>query len=449
MGIRLLLWVWIAFAGIISAIAPPANAQRLSFIRDAETENTIRAYVTPLLLAARLEPSAVRIFIVNSKSLNAFVAAGQNLFINTGLIMRAKDASEVIGVLAHETGHIAGGHLIRSTQALKNASASTILGYILGGAAVIAGRPDVGAAVISGSQNAAIRTYLKFSRTQESAADRAAVRYLDQTRQSSTGILAFMKTLGEQELLSVSRQDAYVRTHPLTRDRIGFLEHHVSRSRFTNVPTSEKFKKAHARMVAKLRAFTQRKRRTFRNYPESDTSLPARYARAIAYFRSAGTEKALGIMGALIAEKPSDPYFHELKGQILFENGRIGEAIPAYQKAVELLPGSALIMTDLAKAQIEINDPEMRNRAIRHLNVAIELEPKRPFTWRLLATAEGKNGNMVESWRALAEEALLVGRLDRAIGLAKRSQSQTEVGTPVWLRAEDIIAAATEAKNSR
>ncbi|MFP6732237.1 MAG: M48 family metalloprotease [Rhodospirillales bacterium] len=449
MGIRLLLWVWIAFAGIISAIAPPANAQRLSFIRDAETENTIRAYVTPLLLAARLEPSAVRIFIVNSKSLNAFVAAGQNLFINTGLIMRAKDASEVIGVLAHETGHIAGGHLIRSTQALKNASASTILGYILGGAAVIAGRPDVGAAVISGSQNAAIRTYLKFSRTQESAADRAAVRYLDQTRQSSTGMLAFMKTLGEQELLSVSRQDAYVRTHPLTRDRIGFLEHHVSRSRFTNVPTPEKFKKAHARMVAKLRAFTQRKRRTFRNYPESDTSLPARYARAIAYFRSAGTEKALGIMGALIAEKPSDPYFHELKGQILFENGRIGEAIPAYQKAVELLPGSALIMTDLAKAQIEINDPEMRNRAIRHLNAAIELEPKRPFTWRLLATAEGKNGNMVESWRALAEEALLVGRLDRAIGLAKRSQSQTEVGTPVWLRAEDIIAAATEAKNSR
>jgi len=448
-GIRLLLWVWIAFAGIISAIAPPANAQRLSFIRDAETENTIRAYVTPLLLAARLEPSAVRIFIVNSKSLNAFVAAGQNLFINTGLIMRAKDASEVIGVLAHETGHIAGGHLIRSTQALKNASASTILGYILGGAAVIAGRPDVGAAVISGSQNAAIRTYLKFSRTQESAADRAAVRYLDQTRQSSTGMLAFMKALGEQELLSVSRQDAYVRTHPLTRDRIGFLEHHVSRSRFTNVPTPEKFKKAHARMVAKLRAFTQRKRRTFRNYPESDTSLPARYARAIAYFRSAGTEKALGIMGALIAEKPSDPYFHELKGQILFENGRIGEAIPAYQKAVELLPGSALIMTDLAKAQIEINDPEMRNRAIRHLNAAIELEPKRPFTWRLLATAEGKNGNMVESWRALAEEALLVGRLDRAIGLAKRSQSQTEVGTPVWLRAEDIIAAATEAKNSR
>lgn len=449
MGIRLLLWVWIAFAGIISAIAPPANAQRLSFIRDAETENTIRAYVTPLLLAARLEPSAVRIFIVNSKSLNAFVAAGQNLFINTGLIMRAKDASEVIGVLAHETGHIAGGHLIRSTQALKNASASTILGYILGGAAVIAGRPDVGAAVISGSQNAAIRTYLKFSRTQESAADRAAVRYLDQTRQSSGGMLAFMKTLGEQELLSVSRQDAYVRTHPLTRDRIGFLEHHVSQSRYTNVPTPEKFKKAHARMVAKLRAFTQRKRRTFRNYPESDTSLPARYARAIAYFRSAGTEKALGIMGALIAEKPSDPYFHELKGQILFENGRIGEAIPAYQKAVELLPGSALIMTDLAKAQIEINDPEMRNRAIRHLNAAIELEPKRPFTWRLLATAEGKNGNMVESWRALAEEALLVGRLDRAIGLAKRSQSQTEVGTPVWLRAEDIIAAATEAKNSR
>jgi len=449
LSLRLLLSVLIGLGGIISAIASPANAQRISLIRDAETENTIRAYATPLLLAARLEPSAVRILIVNNKSLNAFVAAGQNLFINTGLIMRASDASEVIGVLAHETGHIAGGHLIRSTQALKDASASTILGYILGGAAVIAGRPDVGAAVIGGAQNAAVRSYLKFSRTQESAADRAGVRFLDQTQQSSGGMLTFMNTLGEQELLSVSRQDAYVRTHPLTRDRIEFLEHHVAQSRYTNIPTPQKFKKAHARMVAKLRAFTLRKRRTFRYYPVTDTSVPARYAQAIAYFRSAGTAKALKIMAGLIAEHPHDPYFHELRGQILFENGRIDEAIPAYEKATELLPGSALIMTDLARAQIEKDGLEMRNRAIRNLKASIQLEPKRAFTWRLLATAEGKNGNMVESWRALAEEALLHGRFDNAISLAKRSQSRTEVGTPVWLRAEDIVAAATEAKNSR
>jgi predicted Zn-dependent protease len=448
-GIRLPLTVLFALAGILCATAPAANAQRVSFIRDAETENTIRAYAAPLLVAARLEPSAVRILIVNDKSLNAFVAAGQNLFVNTGLIMRAKDASEVIGVLAHETGHIAGGHLIRSSHAIKNASAATILGYILGGAAVIAGRPDVGAAVIGGAQNTALRTYLKFSRTQESAADQSAVRYLDATRQSSRGLLAFMNTLGEQELLSVRRQDPYVQTHPLTRDRVSFLEHHVSKSRYSDIPISTKFKMAHARMVAKLRAFTLSKRLTLRHYPKSDTSLPARYARAIAHYRSAGTGKALGIMRRLIAERPDDPYFHELNGQILFESGRVGEAIPSYEKAVELLPGSALLMNDLAKAQIERDDPELRDRAIRHLKAALVLEPKRPFTWRLLATAEGKNGNMVESWRALAEEALLVGRLDNAINLAKRSQSKTEVGTPGWLRAEDITAAATEAKNSR
>ncbi|MEE2760248.1 MAG: M48 family metalloprotease [Pseudomonadota bacterium] len=448
-GFRLLLCMVVAVAGILSATALPANAQRISFIRDAETENTIRAYVTPLLLAARLEPSAVRIFIVKDKALNAFVAAGQNLFINTGLIMRTADASEVMGVLAHETGHIAGGHLIRSTRALKDASASTILGYVLGGAAIVAGRPDVGSAIISGSQSLAVRSYLKFSRTQESAADRAGLRFLDETRQSSAGMLNFMKTLGEQELLSAPRQDAYVRTHPLTRDRIHFLEHHVANSRYTNVPTPEKFKRAPARMVAKLRAFTQTKSRTFKYYPKSDISVPARYARAIALFRNAKTNKALKIMAGLIFEQPDDPYFHELKGQILFENGRIDEAIPPYEKAAELLPGSSLILADLARAQMQKDDATSRDKAIRNLNSSLAIEPKRPFTWRLLATAEGKNSNMVESWRALAEEALLHGRFDNAISLARRSQSRTEVGTPVWLRTEDIIAAATEAKNNR
>ncbi len=443
---RLLVPVLFALAGMVFAATSTANAQRISFIRDAETENTIRAYATPLLLAARLEPSAVRIFIVNDKSLNAFVAGGQNLFVNTGLIMRSKDASQVIGVLAHEAGHIAGGHLVRSTQAIKNASAQTILGYILGGAAVIAGRPDVGAAVIGGSQNAAARSYLKFSRTQESTADRSAARYLDSTGQSASGLLEFMELLGEQELLSVSRQDPYVRTHPLTRNRISFLRRHVAQSRHSGKPTPDKFKIAHNRIVAKLRAFTLSSRLTFRYYPENDSSLYARYAHAIAYYRSARVEKALKLMDQLLSEHPDDPYFHELKGQILFENGRVAEAIPPYEKAVALLPGSALLLTDLAKAQIEKNDPELRDRAIQNLNSALGIEPKRPFSWRLLATAEGKNGNMVESWRALAEEALLLGRFDNAISLAKRSQSRTQVGTPVWLRAEDIIAAATEAK---
>ncbi|NQV56405.1 MAG: M48 family metallopeptidase [Rhodospirillales bacterium] len=435
--------------GTLIVNTPGANAQRLSFIRDAEIENTIRAYATPLFRAARLEPSAIKIYIVKDRSLNAFVAGGQNLFINSGLIMRAKSAEQIIGVIAHETGHIAGGHLSRSVDALNNLSAQTILGVLMGGAALLGGRPDVGAAIMGGAQNAATRSYLGFSRVQESAADRAAVKYLDATNQTSRGLLEFLELLGEQELLSTNRQDPYVRTHPLTRDRVSFLENHVKTSRYINAPVRDIFQIAHARMVAKLRGYTESLAITLRHYPLSDQSSPARYARAVGYYRSSQYDNAVQNINSLISEQPNDPYFHELKGQILFENRHGAEAINSYERAVALLPNSSLILTDLARAQIEQNDPELRIRAVKHLRAALEIEPKRPFAWRQLAIALGQMGNMSESWHALAEEALLIGKFDDAIRLAKKSQAGLKVGTPAWLRSEDITAAATESKKGR
>ncbi len=413
-------------------------------IRDAEIENTIRRYAEPLLKAAGLEPSSIRIHIVNDNTLNAFVAGGQQIFINTGLIIRSRNAGQIIGVLAHEIGHIAGGHLIKSAQARKDVSGATWLGMLLGGAAILAGRPDAGAAAIQLGSNVGVKNYLSFSRTQESAADHAGLRFLNRTQQSARGLLEFMEVLEDQELLSARNQDPYVRTHPLSRDRVDSIRHHLNKSRFTENPVSASDRISHARIKAKLIGFTQSLSRTLRAYPENRETLDGQYARSIAYYRRPNVPKAIELIDTLIAKMPKDPYFHELKGQILFENGKIDLALPSYQMSVDLLPESALLKAQLAQAQIEKNNPEMLSKAIENLEYSVSKDATRPFVWRQLGIAFGRLGQMGESSRALAEEAILNGRFNEAIAIAERAKKQLKRGSPNWLRAEDIITAARQ-----
>ncbi len=418
-------------------------------IRDAEIENTIRVFATPLLEAAGLEPSSIRIHIVNDNTLNAFVAGGQQIFINTGLLMKSKNAGQVIGVLAHEIGHISGGHLIKAATAQKDISAAVLLGYLLGGAAIIAGRPDAGAAAIQLGGQVGARQYMSFSRTQESAADRAGLRFLDNTGQSAKGLLEFMEVLEDQELLSVRNQDPYVRTHPLTRDRIDSLRHHLEKSRLTDKPITNSYRVSHARMKAKLIGFTQGLTRTLRAYPENSNTLDGQYARAIAYYRQPNLKKAIGLIDTLIAKFPNDAYFHELKGQIYFENGKLKLALPSYQKSVDLLPESAILKAQLAHAQVEMAGVDPNNRslltqAVENLLYSVDKDADRPSVWRQLGIAYGRLGKMGESSRALAEEAILQGRSRDAIGIAERAKKLLRRGSPDWLRAEDIITAARE-----
>jgi predicted Zn-dependent protease len=453
---RIYLFVFSIFALIhgVVLIAQPleANAKGISMIRDAEIENTIRAYATPLLQAAGLEPSSIRIHIVNDNTLNAFVAGGQQLFINTGLIMKSKNAGQIIGVLAHEIGHIAGGHLIKAAQARKDVSAAVMLGYLLGGAAIIAGRPDAGAAAMQLGTNIGIKNYLSFSRTQESSADRAAMRFLDRTGQSAQGLMEFLEVLEDQELLSARNQDPYVRTHPLTRERVDSIRHHLEKSRFADKPISASDRTSHARMKAKLFGFTQTLSRTLQAYPErpeNKETLDGLYAQSIAFYRKPNIPKAIGLIDKLIAKLPKDPYFHELKGQIYFENGKIDLALPSYQMSVDLLPQSGLLKAQLAhaqieKAQAENNNPALLNKAIENLQFAADKDTRRPFVWRQLGIAYGRMGKMGKSSRALAEEAILRGRFRDAIGIAERAKKQLKRGTPNWLRAEDIITTARE-----
>ncbi len=441
---RTLLPIALAVALVWAGSGPPASAAgRPSFLRDAEIENTIRTYAHPLFRAAGLDPSAVDIYIVNDKGLNAFVAGGQKLFINSGLLTQAADVGEVIGVIAHEAGHIAGGHLSRTHDALAKSSAQNIIAMVIGGAAALAtGRGDVGAVVAAGAGQTGLRNFLAYSRTQEASADQAALRILDATGQSSRGLLNFMERMSGQELLSPKRQDPYLRTHPLTRDRIITLRNHVETSEHADSLPPAALQLMHDRVRAKLFAFLSLPRETFRRYPEDDASVAARYARAIAYYRRPDLAKALPLIDGLIAEDPDDPYFHELKGQMLFENARPREALVAYEAAARLLPQSPLILRDLGRVQLALEDPSLLEPAITNLRVALMREPESAFTWRQLAIAYGRNGQMAESYLALAEEALLLGRKGDALYHATRAEKDLVPGSPGWLKARDIQQAS-------
>ncbi|MBL6929468.1 MAG: M48 family metallopeptidase [Rhodospirillales bacterium] len=442
-----LLTAALVFAAVILHAGDTA-AKKRTFIRDSETENTIRAFAAPVFQTAGLDPAAVQVYLVNDPALNAFVAGGQKLFINTGLLMRSESPGQVIGVIAHETGHIAGGHLSRTHDAISKSSAQQIVAMVLGAAAAIGTRRgDVGAAIMAGGQHAAMGTFLLYSRTQEASADAAAMKYLDATGQSSKGMLDFLGKLADQELLSARHQDPYLRTHPLTRERIRTIANHVSKSPFSNTPAPPAFNEMYARMRAKLLAFLEPTSRTLRRFKETDTSLSARYARAIAYYRKSDLTHALPIIDGLIAERPNDPYFHEFKGQMLFENGRMQDALAPSEDAARMAPHSPLIRLQLARIQLEMNDPALLEKAIVNLRAAQQYEPRTPSIWRNLAIAYGRNGDMGQSALAMAEEAFLRGKKPEARHHATRAIKILPAGSAGALKADDILSATKDKKD--
>ena len=434
---------WILSVALTALLAlsnsSAAFAQGRSLIRDAEIEATIRDFSTPLFHAAGLDPNAIDIYIVKDDSLNAFVAGGQNLFIHTGLLLRTQDPLELIGVIAHETGHIAGGHLARTSDAIESASKLALVTTILGvAAAVAAGNAGAGAAIALGGGNVATRSFLEYSRSQESSADQAAMSFLDQTGQSARGLSEFLRTLSGQELLSSSRRDPYLNTHPLGKDRVAAVEAHLATSPYRDKPAADDQVSRHARMVAKLYAFLKTPAQTFRKYPDSDGSVPARYARAVAHYEIPDLAKALEEIRGLIREFPDDPYFHELEGQILFENGRPGEALPAYEAANRLDPKSGQIEVLLARCLLALNDPAADRRAVKHMESAIQTEDDWSSAWRELAIAYGRVGRLGDSALSLAEQFAREGKWREAEGQAKRAQSLLPKGSPATLRALDI-----------
>ncbi len=397
-----------------------------------------------------MDPAAIRINLIIDSTLNAYVAGGQNIFFHSGLLIRSEHPGQLIGVMAHETGHIAGGHLIRSTDAMANASTEAILATLLAAAAGAAsGRGDAAAAMALGGNELAMRNLLAFSRSQESQADQMAMRFLDDTHQSGKGLVEFFEILGDQEALVSARQDPYVRTHPLTRDRVSFVRNAVDHSPYSKTPWPADWIEMHRRMKAKLFAYVEPPIRTFQRYKETDTSIEARYARAVAAYRKPDLTMALGLIDGLIKERPNDPYFWELKGQMLFENARGAEAVEPYRKAVRLLPDNALLRISLGQVLIESEDTSLLGEAETHLTAAVNREPEDIFAWQQLAIAFGRDGKEGMASYALAEHYMLTGKLSEAQFHANKAEQLLGKQGSVWLRIQDIKERASQVKADR
>ena len=440
----------VAAAAVTALVATPvAGASAGSLIRDAEIEATLRAYADPIFEAAGLDADAVQVHIINDPQINAFVSGGLQMFVHTGLLTAAEKPNEVIGVIAHETGHIAGGHLVRADEAIENATIEMIVGAVVGAAVgVLAkdGRPAVMTQEMA--RMIALRNLMTYSRAQEGAADQTAYRLLEATGQAPDGMVSFFQVLQRQEALSSERQAPYLRSHPLASSRVDAAEAAVARSAYAGKPDSPEMIMRHQRMLAKLNGYLKPFSQVMRLYPKSDQSVPARYARAITLYRAAQVDEAVAIMDELLAESPHDPFFLEQKAQILYENGHVAEALPLYRQALGLAPGEPLIRLELAQAQIQLAemaqgnqqpvDPALLHAAIDDLTKVMHLESKNADVYKLLAIAYGMQGEMAMADLFQAERWLASGDEKKAKRLAEQALSALPVGTPGWLRAQDI-----------
>jgi len=426
--------------------ATPAHAA--SLIRDTEIEQTLRDYSTPLLRAANLTPENVRIFIVNDPAINAFVFGGSNIFIHTGLILAAEDPSMLIGVIAHEIGHIAGGHLARGSEAVENAQISSILGYVLGAAAAIGGGGEAGGAIMRASQQLTQRNLLSFTRMNEQSADQAALNYLDSTDISASGLLDLMEKLRTRETIYKGHIDAYAMTHPLSKERIAHIRGHLLGSKIPEKQVPNALIPMHQRMVAKLKGFLEAPDVTLNRYPQTDQSVFARYARAIAYHRQAATTPALKEIDSLLAEAPNDPYYIELKGQILAESGLNKEALSYYHKTTELLPDAPLLSSEYGRLLLAQKPPKI-DEAQRYLKKSSLQDPTNGMTWQLLGQSYSLLGEDGQSSLAYAEAAMLSGSLDETLRQLARALEKLPKSSPARLRAEDLQAEAIRMKEKQ
>jgi len=432
--------VWRGLLVLAAALVLPRVTladEGINILRDAESETIIRTFATPIWTAAGLDPEAVHVYIVGDAQLNSFVAGGQNLFMNSGTILRSETPNQLVGIMAHETGHIEGGHLARSEEAMRHAMIQSIIGMIAAAGAAASGHADAGMGAMIASQSMAERSFMSFSIAQEATADAAGLKLLDQTCQSAAGLLRFFRFLQQEELLSAAHQDPYLRTHPLTEQRINTMEEHVRTARCSNAKDPPEWVALHARMKAKLQAFLDPPAQTLAAFKADDRSVAARYARAIAHYRVPDLNQALPEIDALIRDYPKDPYFQELKGQMLFENGRVAEAIPPYEQAVRLKPENALLRIELAHAQLETENPALVPKALANLNDAVRFEDRNPDTWHFLSVAYGRSNNMGMMALSLAEEGIANGDYTQARQQAARALKLLPPG-PSRQRALDL-----------
>ncbi len=416
------------------------SAQAQGLIRDTEIEHTLREWTNPILEVAGLQAADVGLYIINDPSLNAFVANGQNIHLHTGLLIAAETPGQIKGVIGHETCHIACGHTISRLQAARVSSRPALISIGLGVLAIAAGAGDAGAALIASSQQFAALNFFKHTRSEEATADQAAVSYLETLGESPRGIVEFFENFRYQEVLSDARRQPYFRAHPLAAERIRTTRQLAEDTGLMDVPPTPESVQQFEMMQAKLIGFLQPPAQVHRRYPYEDVSPPARYARAIAAMQAADIHSALIEIDGLIELDPANPYFHELKGQILFEGGRAAESVEPHRQATELLPGQPLLLINLGRSLIARGEPGDVAAGEEALRDALIAEPGNAFAWQQLAIALEKQGQRTEAQLATAESAYNIGDLPRANAFAGRAIKDIEPNTPLYRRASDILA---------
>ena len=448
---------FLAFIALAAFVGQPLAAQ--SILRDAETEAFLQDISAPLVEAAGLAPGNVDVVLINDPSINAFVAGGQRVYIHSGLIDAADTANEVQGVIAHELGHVTGGHIIRIQEGYGEATQITILSMLAGLGAALAGAGEAAMGIIAAGQQAAMGKFLAFSRTQEASADAAGAQYLSDAGISGRGSLDFFGKLLNQEVRYGIRQDdeaGFYRTHPLSGDRIAKLKEVYTVDPAWDAPLNPQWESRFQRVKAKLQGYVAKPEHTLRDYPESDESTPAMLARAYAYHKEARIDRALETADTLIARNPEDPYFLELKGQVLLESGRPEEAIVPLRQATELTRAEPLIASMLGHALIATEDEANFEEAENVLRAAVGRDRFNPFAWYQLGVVYAARGDMPRARLASAEQQVM----NRQYPLALRSAQAAEAGLPYgsvdWLRAQDIAMEARalmeqqcEMKNNR
>ena len=431
------------------AVARPAAAQ--SILRDSETELLFKDISRPLIQAAGLDPANVKVVLINDPEINAFVAGGQIVYIHSGLLLASDNVNQVQGVIAHELGHVAGGHIVRMYEGAGNATKISILSLVLAAAAIAAGAPpDAGMGLMMLGQRAAMGNFMSFTRAQESSADLAGAAYLSKAGVSGKGSLEFFNKLRNQEYrLAIYAKDSYDRTHPLSQERVQALTEVYQKDPAWNRSSDPALELRFQRVKAKLQGYIDPKAATTK-YPESDQSVPGHYARAYAYHLGAFPEKAVSEADALLKIAPEDPFFLEVKGQILLESGRPKEAIPVLREAVRHAPDQPMIAVMLGHALIASEDEKNFAEAKQVLKAAVNRDNDNPFAWLQLGIVYDREGDLARAALATAERNNLQGNPKIALASARTAMKGIPAGTPDYLRAQDIaMVSETELKKDK
>ncbi len=435
----------LVLAALVAAVSTAgAFAQNIPVVRDAEIEALVRDYARPIFKAAGISKSGIDIILVNDPSFNAFVA-GRRMFINTGALMTAETPNEIIGVIAHEAGHIAGGHQQRLRDQLARAQTMAVIAGLLGVGAIAAGAAtdssgiaQAGAGIAMGGGEAARRGLLGYQRTEEATADRSAITYLEKTGQSANGMLVTFQRFQSALSLSGARVDPYQVSHPMPRDRIANLEELAKASRYFDVKDPEALQLRHDMMRAKIAVYTQGQAAASRLFRKG--GLAAQYGDALATLKSGNPRSALKKADALIKLQPKNPYFQEMRADILLKANKPAEAAQAYARAVALDPAdSSILPIEYGQALIATGKPEAVKQAVSEIRKGLGRDKENFAGYTYLAQAYGQLGDVAEAELATAEGYFYSGGYKDARIFAARAQQKLKRGAPGWVRAQDII----------